>query len=573
MAISASAGSHSEQDSPNTVRLAPAVADALKTTAMAGAEVLAGRSGLGRPVGGFTDVQVLVHPNELRAGHVVLISCEELAADPAATGSWLVQLNRCGISAVVAHPSGTPPTVTLPTRVTDTAERLGLPLVAAPSASDASPLAQRVLTELLHRQTAALALHRTLFQIVLDGGGLPEVATELARLLGGAVVITSPGGRVLADAGEVSELGIAYDASCFDSGGRLRTEAELTGLAQHAGLHGNHIVVPLTAGLVDHGRIVAFSRRGRLDPDDVPTVERAAAVATVAVTKQLAVRAVESKYQGDFLRDLLDGHVAADLAVSHATGLGWDIDRPLTVLVIERAQATQVTSPPDPQLNSESELLLAACRRVVRPRDPYAPMVGFPREVIVLTGVRSARELQQLAQELIRASEERPSQTAGQESASVSIGVSRIATSPDQIPTAYSQAKVALRVARRRRESPVAHFDGLGVLRLLSLVEDAGELSSFVSETLGDLVGDEPESVDLRRTLQMLLETNLNVAETARLLHFHYNTLRYRITKLERTVGPFTRDANLRLNLHVALHALQLTDPVARRRELPSGEP
>ena len=97
-------------------------------------------------------------------------------------------------------------------------------------------------------------------------------------------------------------------------------------------------------------------------------------------------------------------------------------------------------------------------------------------------------------------------------------------------------------------------------------------LAIDVTETLGDLVGDEPENVDLRRTLQMLLETNLNVAETARMLHFHYNTLRYRITKLERAVGPFTRDANLRLNLHVALHALQLADPVAHRRAFPAAE-
>jgi purine catabolism regulator len=178
-------------------------------------------------------------------------------------------------------------------------------------------------------------------------------------------------------------------------------------------------------------------------------------------------------------------------------------------------------------------------------------VAGFSHEVVAIVGA---------GVDLTRLSRDASSAFADSAPATFSTGMSRVAQGAELLPDAYGQALKAARVGRQLHGSAaVAHFDQLGVYRLLSLVNDTAELHAFVRETLGPLAGDDDaENADLRRTLQVLLETNLNVAETARRLHFHYNTLRYRIGKLERMLGAFTEDAHLRLNLTLALHVLRM---------------
>jgi purine catabolism regulator len=139
-------------------------------------------------------------------------------------------------------------------------------------------------------------------------------------------------------------------------------------------------------------------------------------------------------------------------------------------------------------------------------------------------------------------------------------GIGRPAASLSALGEAHQQASRALGVGQEiHGPQAVTHFDQLGVFRLLSLIPDSTELRNYVDEVLGTLAdAADPDSADLRETLRVLLETNLNVAESARRLHFHYNTMRYRIGKLERLLGPFTTDPTLRLNLLLALHAARM---------------
>ncbi len=140
--------------------------------------------------------------------------------------------------------------------------------------------------------------------------------------------------------------------------------------------------------------------------------------------------------------------------------------------------------------------------------------------------------------------------------------MSRVFHSAAGVARAYEEARKALQIGRRvAGPGRTTLFGTLGMFRLLSLIDDADELRTFVTDTLGGILRLKPtERGELLRTLEVLLDAHLNVAEAARIQHFHYNTMRYRIQKLERLVGPFTRDSRLCLQLSVALQILSMPE-------------
>ncbi|MEU5881793.1 PucR family transcriptional regulator ligand-binding domain-containing protein [Spirillospora sp. NPDC047279] len=589
--------------STGTLTYGLSVGEVLGVSTLNGARLIAGRSGLERIVQRLNvmevpDILSWVKPNEL-----LLTTGYPLRNTPQSLGNLVADLDERGLAALAIKLGRY--LDSLPPEMIEQADRRGFPLILLPNDVGFDDILNQVLTDILNRQAAVLArteeVHRALVQIVLCGGGLQEVVDEVATLLEVAVVVLDGEQRVLAGAGPEEHIQAMRAFNAVASNGPHGP----AGLAA-----ADHLAVPVVAGGFDHGRILAYSPDGALRETDLGILERAATVAALVVTKQQAVAAVESKYRADFLRDILAGRAGDDdRVVAHCSGFGWDLDRPVMVVVAELDGRTAQAEPPGPpagqpagqqagQQGGQSagqaaahapgrsgarqgaeaepasqrgrgaderlaqERLAAAWSAVVRRHDRCAAVASFAHEVVAVVGADaddaaglSTGPVQTMLKEANALFAEHLSVRR-----TFSTGISRTVTSPAALPEAYEQAVKAVRVGRQLHGSGArAHFDQLGVYRLLSLVSDPEELHAFVRETLGELAGDdEPELVDLRRTLQVLLETNLNVAETARRLHFHYNTLRYRIGKLERMLGPFTEDAHLRLNLTLALHVLRM---------------
>ena len=535
------------------------VAKMLTLPAFAGAEVIAGARGLERIVRSANVMEVPDIVPWVRAEGLLLTTGYPLRAATADLPRLVADLDDRGVSAVAIKLHRY--LDALPEAMLAEANRRGLPVVLVPDSTGFDDVLTQVFTSVVSERASLLErseeVHRQLVNVVLTGGGVADVAASVSELFSALAMVTTADGRVISDVGNPEQRAALRASSVFHPSGRFRTEASTPGVHVVDDLPGSHAVVPIKGGRIDHGRLVLFHTDRVLTAADLTVLERAATVAAISLTKEIAITAVESKYRGDFLRDVLSGRAgsAADVE-AHARSLGWDISRPMVVVVA----ALETDKAPPMSLGYEGPLELerfaAAWRSVLTRKDPSVPVVGFAAEVVALIPVPANGPVTTAVDSAIKG----VAGDGGGGRRPFATGVSRVVSSPDDLPVAYEQARKALHVGRQLHgPRALAHFDDLGVFRLLSLIEDTHELDDFVRETLGTLgESTSTEAVDLRNTLQMLLDTNLNVAETARRLHFHYNTLRYRINKLEKMVGPFTTDPNLRLDLALALRIVSM---------------
>ncbi len=459
----------------------------------------------------------------------------------------------------------------VPAEVLAFADEIGFPILELPADIPFDLLLGRLLAEVTREPEAALErvdrLTPMLERLLLEGADLQRIAAQIAHELDMGVLITSVDGREMAGALTEEMRAQLAEADLFDETGRFRVERVRLQLVS---LDEGHLVAePVVATGSDLARLVVFDPRRPIGEEVRYALQRAATLAALFITQRQALNAVENKYRGDFLRDVLSGRSRnREASEEYALGLGWRLDMPCVVVSAQLdPQAVQEKPAPTRVRRSWQARFFVAWDQVVGRESRTFPCADFSDEVVAILALPesdSAEPADPVAAiaELQRMVERIAKMVAGDRGGGrrpFSAGTSRLVTEFDQLPAAYQQARQATEVGRRfSGGSSLSHFDDLGIHRLLGLIPDDREMTAFAEDMLGELAQDDAQAEELRTTLQVLLDNNLNVAEASRELLMHYNTMRYRIGKLERILGPFMTDANLRLNIAVALQVRKM---------------
>jgi purine catabolism regulator len=446
----------------------------------------------------------------------------------------------------------------VPPAAIETAEALNFPIIQLSEQVSFDDILQEVLTSVLNRQAAALARsaerHQAFIQIVVDGGGLLEITDYLTGMFGGFVAITDGAGRVLARSGDdlvVETCRKVGQMTEVDEGAFINSQFSARMGAYH---DTPYLTAPVMAGPLSGGKVLALGYNPETPHQAVMALEEAATVAALVVARGMAITTVDSRYRGEFLRDILTGRRDFDAQASaHARSLGWELERPVAVLVAELDPVDGLQTDVDQRRRQEQ--FAADWAWSMQAVDARAAICTSGTEAIAVIGVPSQPQALPIARRAL-------SRIQRSSVGTFTTGLRAVIGESCSLSQAYRQARQAIAVARLvQGRGGLADFEEMGPYSLLGLVDDPREIRRYVEDTLGPLAGEDPDAVELRRTLLVLLEVNLNVAAAARKMHYHYNTLRYRLGKLEDILGPFTERSGMQLALMVALRLMELRPP------------
>jgi sugar diacid utilization regulator len=362
---------------------------------------------------------------------------------------------------------------------------------------------------------------------VESGAGLPEVIRAAARALDDAsLALTDRSGAVLAVAARspADERGLLGDAPGVEIHD-LRVADETVG---------------------------QLRLRPRTDADVAPMVLRL--VLTLVASEVQRVRAPKRASElavAEFLHDLLGRRlVDRDELIERAEAIGVDVSAGASLVVI-RAQLHV------PSEEGWRERVVTVAERGARAAVPSA-------EVAILIPGDDPEAAERVGEAVLR---ELGASLAGH---TFSLGRSRLATDPGDLPRAGNEALLAANVAEGDTSAEghrVMAFDDTGAYRLLlsAMSEDPAELQRFYAETIEPLVAyDEQYETDLVVTIEAFLDADGNVAGTAQRLFTHRHTIRYRLERVRELSGLDVGSTDGREKLSLGLKAMRVLGIAAR---------
>lgn len=380
------------------------------------------------------------------------------------------------------------------------------------------------LAEARHRLRTRTRVHETIEAALGGGEGEPAITDALHELTALPIVLEDRFGNLRCWSGP-------NQPTPYPKPGAQQRQRQLAALVAH---HGpmrikDRVAVLITPRGENLGVLAIIDPNNMVTDDDIFALHFACTLLGYELSHRRNLVELEQSVRRELFDDLLAG-TDDEGAVARAEALGHDLRRPQYVVVVHSSVRT--------------DALAAAAVRATAALDLDA-FHGLKGGLVVLltSGRPDPRALHRALNELL--------------GTTCAIGIGSRCDTPSEVPQSFTEARRALNV-RLHSAAPAgaSAYDELGFYRLIDAAHAHAAVDDFIREWLGALLEyDTAKKSELVATLSAHLENGGNYDDSAKALHIHRSTLRYRLARIGELTGYDLRNVDTRFNLHAATRA------------------
>lgn len=507
------------------------------------------------------DIFDWVAPHELLL--ITWLNFKEKSGDELVT--FVNKATEMKISALAVKFSS--PEQEIPSVMKKAANKQNLPIILIDPVTSVADVSSEAFNLIFQLQADLLRKHEQVYDHLLttlaDGGGIREVLAIVAEATEQPVAFAfadrpDPIHVVCDDAALASKLKDDVRASWQRNARLMRITESISRFGEEQSY--GRMAVPVSGRHQIHGTIYIWGVAHELTPFDRAAVESVSASIALLVVQEKSLREIENKHSSEFVSDLLTEASRYD-ALERARLFNLDVEETYQMVIVRLVDCTD-------EKNAEY------CNRGV-----YDYLYDNKRWVMAamqshnLRGLVSARRADFLIIVNVQGSDHEKRLTSFAENVvshltamssskdpiDVRIGIGKPYQHLRNIWRSHADADKTLMVGTRLYDNRILRFSDLGVFRILVQGEVNEELEQYFTETLRPLLDyDKKKSTELVRTLESYFRNNSNINKTSEELFTHYNTILYRLERIQEITKLDLNDANDRLNLELAMRLRSL---------------
>ncbi|MEW9082827.1 PucR family transcriptional regulator [Caldanaerobacter subterraneus] len=461
----------------------------------------------------------------------------------------------------------------LPQEVLNYADELNFPIVDIHYSLPLSDVMIEILKEIFNKQASLLEriekVHEEFIEVILEGKSIREVVEIVSGYIKNPVVLAlNLSNKTFNQLNNVSDdikEELLKDVKRFytarDSKSRNKKLYEDKVIIN--GKFVDRMVMPIIVKDDVYGHLFTWSVNAPLGGFDLSIIDSAATIISLSVLQELNIREVEIRHRSEFFEDL----ISIDLkrrrkALEKA---------PIFDLALGNYCVVEVLSL---KLRFEEKNEKREAYLINRVKDHINAAVSIIEEImnyLNLKGIISTRlngiqiliqfEDKEIIKNKLDDFNNRIISTLETKfpHMDIRIGVGRVYEGLEKANKSFSDAVRAIRTGKKLTNKKIITFDELGIFKILAQDTLANELEDFYKATLKKLEDyDNKKSTELLKTLEAYFMFNGNLSKISEHLYTHYNTVLYRINRIEEITGMRLDNPNDRLNLEIALKIRQL---------------